>query len=98
MLRKSLTAVSALVAASVAQGAYGADLTRLGAVSFKSEVTGITVNAAGDLFFNSQHPEGAAAKVGDGPAAIIGYAAGVDMNAYDGGSIAIPAEDMRNQN
>lgn len=98
MKRTSLTAASALIAASVAHGAYGADLTRIGAVSFKAEVTGIMVNAAGDLFFNSQHPEGAPAKVGDGPAAIIGYAAGVNMNNFDGGSIAIPAEDMRNQN
>ncbi len=77
--------------------ACAADMVRIGAVSLKAEVTGILVNEAGELFFNSQHPGGKGEVEEGGPAAVIGYVAGTNFNAYDGPGIGIPAEDERNK-
>jgi hypothetical protein len=98
MISRTATAVTAIIAATLAVPATAAELHRIATVSFKAEVTGIAVNAAGDLFFNSQHPEGKGEKVGDGPAAIVGYVAGTNFNTYSGGSIPIPGEDARGVN
>ncbi|MCA8882446.1 MAG: DUF839 domain-containing protein [Rhodobacteraceae bacterium] len=96
MPRISLMASLALSSA-LCTPAMAGDLTRIATVPYKAEVTGILVNAAGELFFNAQHPDGAG-ETGDGsPAAVIGYVAGTDFNAYSGGSIAVPGEDARGQ-
>ncbi|MGV6849171.1 MAG: alkaline phosphatase PhoX [Marinibacterium sp.] len=93
MFIRHLLGATAL-ATGFAGAALAADMVRIGTVPYKAEVTGILVNAGGELFFNAQHPNGKGEASEEG-AAIIGYVAGTDFNDYDGPGIAIPPEDAR---
>ncbi len=87
------TAVAALAMSS--SFSFGADMTRIATVPKGAEVTGLTVNGIGDLFFNAQHPGGSNYfKEGKEPA-IIGYVAGFESTTYSGPSMDVPAEGER---
>ena len=86
-----------LLSTAIGSAGYAGDMVRIGTVSLKAEVTGILVNEAGELFFNSQHPGGKGEVTPDGPAAVIGYVAGTDFNNYEGSGIGIPAENERDK-
>ncbi len=94
MLRKStFGALAASLFVMAPFAAAAGDMYRVGTAPFKAEVTGILVNAEGELFFNAQHPNGKGELSGDAPPALIGYVAGTDFNNYSGSGIAVPAKD-----
>lgn len=92
---KSGVAAAALALVLSGPAMAGGELIRLGTVSFKAEVTGLVVNDLGELFFNAQHPENKGEVIDNGPAAIVGYVAGIDLTDYTGPGMAVPAEDAR---
>ena len=77
-IRKTLlaTASAALFAVAGVAKADG-DLVRIATVPAGAEVAGIAVNGLGELFFNAQHPGKKATYKEGGPAAEIGYIAGM---------------------
>ncbi len=77
--------------------AADSSLVRIATVPAGAEVAGIAVNSAGELFFNSQHPARKATYKEGGPAATIGYIHGLNINIFQGGSVAIPAEGERDR-
>ena len=87
-----------IVALGSATAAQAADpsLVRIATVPAGAEVAGIAINGLGELFFNAQHP-GKKSVVKDGHAASIGYIAGMNINNYTGGNVAIPGKDDRNR-
>ncbi len=95
-IRKTLlaTASAALFAVAGVAKADG-DLVRIATVPAGAEVAGIAVNGLGELFFNAQHPGKKATYKEGGPAAEIGYIAGMNINTYSGGDVAIPGKDDR---
>lgn len=96
MMTRSLFSALALSTA-LTTSAYASEMVRIASVPFKAEVTGIMVNEAGELFFNSQHPGGKGEVEEGGPTAQIGYVAGANFNTYDGPGIGIPAEADRDE-
>ena len=82
------------VCAATTGVSFAADMVRIGTVPYKAEVTGILVNDAGELFFNSQHPDGASEATADA-SAVIGYVAGTDFSMHSGPGIEVPAEADR---
>jgi len=97
-LRKTLGASAMTLALALgANAAAQADdgLVRIATVPAGAEVAGIAINGLGELFFNAQHPAGKATVKDNGPAAVIGYIAGLNINNYTGGNVAIPGKDDR---
>ncbi|MGB0747913.1 MAG: alkaline phosphatase PhoX [Magnetospiraceae bacterium] len=56
-------------------------LTRVATVPAGSEVTGLAVNAMGELFFNAQHPGGDDEYTPGAVPAFIGYVSGLDISS-----------------
>lgn len=84
---------AALVLLPLAAGAETLSLVRIATMPTGAEVTGLTMNAEGDLFLNAQHPGGKNTFRDDAPPALVGYMAGFD--AASARSMALPAEEMR---
>ncbi|MCP4382853.1 MAG: DUF839 domain-containing protein [Hyphomicrobiales bacterium] len=93
-MRKSNKTITILLASAmlmtVSIPALAGKLNRIATVPFKAEVAGLETNEDGEVFFNAQHPFGKGELVDGGPAAAIGYIAGVDFNNYTGGSVDLP--------
>jgi uncharacterized protein len=97
-LRKHLggSAMALMVALGGASAAQAdPSLVRIATVPAGAEVAGIAINGLGELFFNAQHPGKKAVVKDGGPAALIGYIAGLNINNYSGGNVAIPGKDDR---
>jgi hypothetical protein len=99
-IRKILLGATVFTSLGIMSGLAGAadsSLVRIATVPQGAEVAGLAVNDAGELFFNAQHPAKKATYEEGGPAALIGYIHGLNINDYQGGSVAIPAEDARDR-
>lgn len=87
----STTCLTALILCAASVQAADKKLTRLATMPAGAEVTGLSTNTFGDLFLNAQHPGGKNAyKEGLKPA-LVGYVAGMDVAAYSGPGMAVPA-------
>jgi len=96
MSRSNLLRAAAVAAALsfASPAAADGDLVRIATVPSGAEVTGIAVNGLGELFFNSQHPAGKGELEAGGPAALIGYVDGININTFGGPGVAVPGKDM----
>ncbi|MGB7288030.1 MAG: alkaline phosphatase PhoX [Salaquimonas sp.] len=96
-LVKHLLASTALAGALISTGIVGVsakELVRIATMPSGAEVTGLSTNAAGELFLNAQHPGGKNTLKDDAPPAILGYIAGFNESDVSA-SMSIPNEDMR---
>lgn len=86
-----------LAVAGFQQTALSAELARVATMPAGAEVTGLSTNAAGELFLNAQHPGGKNVLKDDAPAASLGYIHGFDASAVTGTGMSIPATDKHNE-
>jgi secreted PhoX family phosphatase len=77
-MKKDKTVLIALIAAVISISGFSVHtfantgkLIRIATVPAGSEVAGLAVNNVGELFFNSQHPDGKVEVVDDGHVALI---------------------------
>lgn len=92
---KYLLTTTALVSLALGGSAYAKELVRIATMPSGAEVTGLSTNAAGELFLNAQHPGGKNTLKADTPPAIVGYVAGFN-SANISASMSLPEESMRN--
>lgn len=86
-------ALAVLVMATTNTSAQAGDALRVATMPAGAEVTGLSSNAAGELFLNAQHPGGKNVLADDAPAATLGYVHGFDANAITGSGMDIPAAE-----
>ncbi|NKB51152.1 MAG: DUF839 domain-containing protein [Rhizobiaceae bacterium] len=93
----STTILATALAIGAAASASAKDLVRIATMPAGAEVTGLSTNAAGELFLNAQHPGGKNVLKGDAPAALVGYVHGFNAGAIAGSGMALPAEANHKQ-
>lgn len=70
-------------------------MVRVATMPAGAEVTGLSTNAAGELFLNAQHPGGKNVLKGDAPPAILGYIHGFDAAVAP--NMSIPDASKHNE-
>lgn len=88
---------AAITMACLQSPAQAQEIARVATMPAGAEVTGLSTNAAGELFLNSQHPGGNNVLKDDAPPATVGYIHGFDAGSITGKGMPIPAEDMHGE-
>jgi secreted PhoX family phosphatase len=89
------TALSLGTLGSLSGQVAAQSLSRIATMPAGAEVTGLSINAQGDLFLNAQHPGGKNVLKDDAPAALLGYIEGFDVNAVAAGGMPMPAPGLQ---
>jgi secreted PhoX family phosphatase len=86
-----------VIATMFAIGQAGAqELVRIATMPSGAEVTGLSRNAAGELFLNAQHPGGKNTFGGDASAATVGYVQGLRPEVLAGSGLSLSQIKDRN--
>ena len=100
MTSSNLLGYAAIVAGLIATGVSAAaeNPVRIATMPTGAEVTGLSTNAAGELFLNAQHPGGdnVFSRANDATPALVGYVHGFNSSRFAGPSMPIPPENKHN--